>query len=1538
MPTKAFLRGNELRKKIGRGRENEVISLPLLPNDFGEYQGPIVIEKPITLVGRGDKTPILAKGCPAIIVLSAGVKLSDIEVADSFDTVNGVALLVREGVQPVFENVKINGQMITMSKEQLIDLGDFLPQQLTSSYLEVEVSGPSRVKCTESSEKWLRVVPEHLPVAGKHLVQFICDGSKLGLDAFSVGNVEIMTGTTVNTLWVTVHTLPAPPAKTLTDPIALLLGKDHRIRFIEGFFIGKNKFAGVSAASSIAERQSIILKDKSSGIWTIYQPWKTAIPTVVDGVTLFQGQRICLQDGSILRMGSLELKVELFKGSGLYAVDKSLVNLGAAGDPTGDKGFKLRYNGGGKDKPKILANVPWLEVKPDSIEFQKGEEKEIQVNTTPAVSSLPKVKNTERSAILIQTKTETLSIDVSVDVKADTIIPRAVPDQINWGVVSDWEKTQGTITLYNDGVRDWKPSVRLDCDWLNVEPAMLLVPAGKSSPVTMRLNHKIENLPSPGSYKASIMFEGDAVSLKVIVSVQLQLPKPEPLLDTPTLDFKELDDVSQAVPATLIVRNKGNKEWKTSVSTKLPWIDILGDTNFIVLAGGQKTLPVQINGNIPVGDFSIADGVVLTGDGKTLNVAIKVKLKPPSSSIEIFPRIIDFGKFDDLKSATEQKIAFRNRGNAEWVGTVRSTVPWLAISPSSGSWNCAAKSEITAFFKVVGAVPEGPLNIADAVVFDGSGGGFKLSARLEYAPIPKVRSIPIDFGEVSGWEAAPQVTIPIYNDGGKDWENVQVAVQVPWLNVTPSQLNIPKSGKGDIQVRLNSGIERLSSGEQIKNDAILLSGMGVGLPISAKVTLPPVELQVSNKEIGFSVEYETDVPSHQQKIVVKNIGRRDWTGKIEARVDWLKVEPDSASIGVRGSLNILVSTTDKLGDLSTGEQLFGSLITFENASLALDVRVNIKKITPKSDILDFDPNPLDLGKIEPGSSRHQSQKISIYSELDWRASVVAQDNWLVPVKGDISGSAGKETYLAVETTDPGFDLDEGVHWSELVFTIQNGKRFTLPVKVEKAEIPPAILVTPVELNYSWGSDITGLPPQKLVLENKNDKDWEIWVESDVDWIEVVPANRITCPARGKVDFLIKVLDKVASFRDGKYTQDLRVRIGPKHKIVCGLVLNIDRTIVEWSVKPDGVISLGSVEKSADSWNQHPGTELLVMNKGDAPLDIQVAPKVDWLEVAVSTLKIPPKSTRKIEIALKKEAWQHLRLGNQESFIEFKGAGKFVRITLTLILKAIKRPDNAVSSGLWVVDNRESDLLPLIINSTRLTFGPSDISKWRSESPQFVVIQNQNTNSWVGQIEVPEWLTANPTRLDIPANSSISVEIKLKPSLFGSAVMESAFGEINIFRGNERYSIQVDLTHPGKPSIPAQEEPVEKVNVPHANELKFLKRNQNQVGNDLPSSHNIQIMPSILDFGRIEKWDPNIYQKIQVENPGNVSVDILLKPSKWFNVPDVVTVPAHGTLEVKVFLKRLSIFDQPKSDISDNSGLVIINAEQSIPIRIDLKLS
>ena len=380
------------------------------------------------------------------------------------------------------------------------------------------------------------------------------------------------------------------------------------------------------------------------------------------------------------------------------------------------------------------------------------------------------------------------------------------------------------------------------------------------------------------------------------------------------------------MPLTVIFWNKGDKEWRATISPQTPWIDILSDHSFVLPGGVKRTIIVALNDKWPTGNSTVLEALTINGDGKSIRIGVKATLKPPAPDVVISPNQIDFGKLDSPNSTHEQTIVFGNRGNSEWSGMVRTSVPWLEITPvSNGQLICPPKSECFITFRLTGEPPEGRQNLSSAVIFEGPGGPYVLSLKFEYYPVPRPRSVPIDFGLILDPSSVSGVVNPVYNDGYKDWENVKVSINVPWITVKPNALQVPKRGRSEINVRLNEAVYSLPGGTYYQADALVLSGTGFQLPIGIKLILPAPDLQALDEsrteilKITFSLlEYADRAPRLERKIVVHNSGNRTWAGKIESLARWLKVEPEMATIEAGRDTDILVQITENIKDMELG--------------------------------------------------------------------------------------------------------------------------------------------------------------------------------------------------------------------------------------------------------------------------------------------------------------------------------------------------------------------------------------------------------------------------------------------------------------------------------------------------------------------------------------------------------------------------------------------------------------------------------------------
>ncbi|RYX80083.1 hypothetical protein EON83_30120 [bacterium] len=163
----------------------------------GEYRGPIVLDKAITIQGQG--AVVWAHNGPVIIISSTGVTLSDLDIEatapDEGIAGSKVALKVIPGTQPRLENVRTRGDIEGIAAiegnwrlPQSLDLGEFAPRIRNSYKVQVEVPSACELK---SSVAGVSFVPPRLP-SGSHELEIHVEN--VGADTFLAGIVEFQSG------------------------------------------------------------------------------------------------------------------------------------------------------------------------------------------------------------------------------------------------------------------------------------------------------------------------------------------------------------------------------------------------------------------------------------------------------------------------------------------------------------------------------------------------------------------------------------------------------------------------------------------------------------------------------------------------------------------------------------------------------------------------------------------------------------------------------------------------------------------------------------------------------------------------------------------------------------------------------------------------------------------------------------------------------------------------------------------------------------------------------------------------------------------------------------------------------------------------------------------------------------------------------------------------------------------------------------------------------------------------------------------------
>lgn len=406
----------QLRRRLELAGPGETVQL-----DFGrEYEGPFFLDRPIYLVGHGTATHLYGRGCPAVVVRSSGVRLENLGLSNSYAATSGICLLVAGGAQPSLVDVHLEGRMGSVTCDQLVELGELLPQRKAFTAIEIEVTEPSRLEWTESSDRWLwagvgESFERTLPAAGRYLLRLGCDSNELGLGALVLGELRIVSTNRSHSLWITARVLAVVPPKLAMGEIALNLGNGPRLRFDDGLLIGRDRFVGFAPAEALAERQAILLKESDGQGWALIQPWTTPHPTLVGGQPLAVGARHLLSSGEMIEIGNLRLEVEPAAAApSIIAAPAGWLDVSPMTGANGLTPFKINYRGPGKDRISVASAIPWLKVEPAELAVAQGDTHPLHLVLLTDAAKLGAGTHRERSALVLASQSEVRYLDVSI--------------------------------------------------------------------------------------------------------------------------------------------------------------------------------------------------------------------------------------------------------------------------------------------------------------------------------------------------------------------------------------------------------------------------------------------------------------------------------------------------------------------------------------------------------------------------------------------------------------------------------------------------------------------------------------------------------------------------------------------------------------------------------------------------------------------------------------------------------------------------------------------------------------------------------------------------------------------------------------------------------------------------------------------------------------------------------------------------------------------------------------------------------------------
>jgi hypothetical protein len=338
-----------------------------------------------------------------------------------------------------------------------------------------------------------------------------------------------------------------------------------------------------------------------------------------------------------------------------------------------------------------------------------------------------------------------------------------------------------------------------------------------------------------------------------------------------------------------------------TVRSTLPWLEVT-PVNFSCTPGKEAVLIVRLTkeaAKLRPKIYDVTDALVIESGGKEhlVNARLEVarmskagqlkqpltqKNVPPETSTAMRPPnlVVDFGTVSDWSFPLPTlDIRLSNTQAQVMIGTVRSTLPWLEVTPAN--FSCPPGQEVALtvrLTKEAARLRAKTYEVADALVVESGGEEHQVKARLVVAarrvwvaqhrnveeagayqtaqvqqpegaqvkaskspqPLPEALVLEptvLDFGPVCDWSGAlPMHEIRLSNGLKTTWSGTLCST-VPWLEVTPTDITCPAGATVTLQARLTTHGARLRPRTYLAHDALVIEGSGQKLLVGARLTV-----------------------------------------------------------------------------------------------------------------------------------------------------------------------------------------------------------------------------------------------------------------------------------------------------------------------------------------------------------------------------------------------------------------------------------------------------------------------------------------------------------------------------------------------------------------------------------------------------------------------------------------------------------------------------------------------------------------------------
>lgn len=388
----------------------------------------------------------------------------------------------------------------------------------------------------------------------------------------------------------------------------------------------------------------------------------------------------------------------------------------------------LRNTGDGALAGTAHTLVPWLQVTPESILCQAGNE--CRLHVTADTTGLTDGPVQIPQALRIQTNGGAATLSARLQVSAPRL--SLEPRTLEFGQVTLGQTVSRDITVRNTGSAPLEAVIATAMDWIQPSSNIAVCAPGESQTVTIAVDTTRlgagGRLDIPAAVRAASGSDIQAVGLNIVILQPLLAVEPA------FVDFGYLDPLTPG-QQEIVLRNEGTGDLAWHAQSDAEWLEVEPSSGRCA-EGATASIHLRAYAlGLEAGRQQAAGTLAITSDAGRIKVPLRVALAAPR--IELDRTFVDLG-ISINRSNVSASVRLFNRGLGLLRGTAISDKLWLVTDRTS--FECDTGHSIELGIQTdMDEFPEDLTEDRGVITIESNGGSVEVDTRVQIDRRPYLR-------------------------------------------------------------------------------------------------------------------------------------------------------------------------------------------------------------------------------------------------------------------------------------------------------------------------------------------------------------------------------------------------------------------------------------------------------------------------------------------------------------------------------------------------------------------------------------------------------------------------------------------------------------------------------------------------------------------------------------------------------------------------------------------------------------------------------